>query len=632
MVGAGATFFRNTLVNVAGERIAMRLRTTLFSSIMGKRTAFFDKNRTGELMSRMAADTQVAAKGVTETLSMGLRSTVSALGGSSLLLYLCPQLFSVVMLVIPPIGFAAVQYGRFVRNLSRQVQDSLADANATAEECIASVRIVRAFGGEQREVEAYTDRVSTVLQMSQRTAVARGVFFGGVSLGINASLLAVLGYGGILVNEGAMTAGDLTSFALYSVTVGAGFSGLSSVYGDMMKAVGSSQRVFEIVDGKPLTAGTHRPKGAPAADGEGGVDKAVDSSKSGVAMAAVTSGAVHGEATAGARQLAAMEAAAAAGAFDGFDPAAVSLWARQADGPPGNCNAAPPLFFAPAAADAQAVESAAAAALSDSSAASGAAGLSSEGESGRPPIDVSTVSFRDVGFSYPLRPEAPIFQNVSFDVPVGSTVAIVGTSGSGKSTILSLIERLYEPSTGQVVIGGKCTTELDAGDLRRAVGFVAQEPVLFATDIATNIRYGMEGATDAQVEAAARAAYAHEFIERLPEGYGTYVGEKGMQLSGGQKQRVAIARAIVREPALLLLDEATSALDGESEQLVQAALSTLSEGGGRTTVIVAHRLATVVNADKIIVLQGGCAVEEGTHEELLAKGGVYSLLVAPQLK
>lgn len=240
----------------------------------------------------------------------------------------------------------------------------------------------------------------------------------------------------------------------------------------------------------------------------------------------------------------------------------------------------------------------------------------------------SSVQLRDVRFHYPSRPQTAALAGVTLDVRPGETVAIVGPSGAGKSTVFQLLLRFYDAQRGTVAVDGVPVSEASLAALRERIGLVPQDSVIFSTSARENIRYGRPGASDAEVEAAARAAYAHDFIAALPEGYDTYLGERGVRLSGGQRQRISIARAMLKNPPLLLLDEATSALDAESERVVQAALESAMKD--RTTLVIAHRLATVQRADRIVVLDAGEIVDVGTHAELIARGGLYARLAAMQ--
>ncbi len=238
------------------------------------------------------------------------------------------------------------------------------------------------------------------------------------------------------------------------------------------------------------------------------------------------------------------------------------------------------------------------------------------------------IAFEGVRFAYPTRPGVAVLSDVGLHIRPGETVALVGPSGAGKTTVLQLIERFYDPEGGRITLDGIDLRDMARADFRAAMALVPQDPVIFSTSARENIRFGRPDATDAEVEAAARAAAAHDFIARLPEGYGTVLGERGMLLSGGQRQRIAIARAILRDAPVLLLDEATSALDAESERAVQAAVERLSEG--RTTIVVAHRLATVKRADRIVVFDRGRIVAQGSHESLVAEGGLYARLARLQ--
>ncbi|XP_063868346.1 ATP-binding cassette sub-family B member 10, mitochondrial-like [Scylla paramamosain] len=508
LTGAAANFGRVYLMNVAGQRITKSLRVSVFSSIMHQETAFFDHTKTGELVNRLSADTALVSQAVTANISDGLRSTVMALAGVGMMFYMSPELAMVGLSIVPPVALSAVFYGRYVKNITRKVQDTLAAATQVAEERIGNVRTVRAFGSEAREVERYRARAEEVLQMTYRESFARGVFFGLTGLSGNVIILSVLYYGGGLVTDSALTVGQLSSFLLYAAYIGIALGGLSSFYSEMNRGLGASTRLFQLMDRKPEMP------------------------------------------TSGGIQL-------------------------------------PPEAF--------------------------------RGE----------VNFSSVDFAYPTRPDMAIFKGLDLNVPAGNVVAVVGSSGSGKSTIGSLLLRLYDPQAGEVTVDGVPLTQLDPTWLRSMIGSVSQEPVLFSTTIRENLLYGVEeteAVTEEVLLAAVKEANALGFVQSFPAGLDTLVGERGIMLSGGQKQRIAIARALITNPRILLLDEATSALDAESENLVQAALERLMEG--RTVIIIAHRLSTIKNANQIAVLDNGVVVELGSYSQLMAlTDGMFRKLV-----
>lgn len=497
---------RAWLFTVAGERVVAGVRAQLFEAILRQDTGFFDMAATGELTSRLGTDASVLQNTVTVNVSMGLRFGLMAVGSFVAMLVYSPELTGVTMAIVPVLAIGAVVYGRIIRRLSKRFQDALADATQVAEESIAGIRTVRAFAAESRTNQRFADKVRTSLRLGEKRALAGGIFQGVVGAGSSAAIAAVVWYGGSMVLAGELSIGTLSGFLLYTFSVAFSLAALAGLYGDFMKAIGASKRVFHLLD----------------------------------------------------------------------HPSAIE---------------------------------------SDE-------GLAVESLQGR-------VQFEAVEFRYPSRPDEVVLDGFDLTIEPGEAIALVGPSGSGKSTVARLLSRFYDVTGGRVVVDGHDVTALDPRSLRRHVGVVAQEPILFATSIGENIRYSRPDASDDDVREAAKAANALEFIESFERGIHTEVGERGVRLSGGQKQRIAIARAILKDPAILILDEATSALDTESEHLVQEALDRLMQG--RTTVVIAHRLSTVRDADRVLVLDGGKVVEQGTHDALMTvTDGRYRSLVERQ--
>uniref|UniRef100_UPI00398E4F8C ATP-binding cassette sub-family B member 10, mitochondrial-like isoform X2 n=1 Tax=Pristiophorus japonicus TaxID=55135 RepID=UPI00398E4F8C len=496
---------------LAGQQIVSCLRARLFSSILCQELGFFDKTNTGELINRLSSDAELLGHSVTENLSDGLRAVCQAAAGVGMMFYMSPQLAMFVLGIVPPIAILAVFYGRYIRKLTRVTQDSLANAAQLAEERIGNIRTVRAFAKEDSELQTYREKISHVLQLARKEAVALAGFYGATGLTGNLIVLSVLYKGGLMMGGAQMTVGELSSFMMYAFWVGISIGGLSSFYTALMKGLGAGGRLWELLERKPEM---------PLNEG-------------------------------------------------------VVLQPDQFKG---------------------------------------------------------AIEFRGVQFAYPTRQEAPVFSGLDLSIPAGSVMAVVGSSGSGKSTLVSLLLRLYDPVSGIVTVDGCDIRSLNPHWLRKNMGAVNQEPVLFSCSIAENIAYGAvqpSELTMEEVEKAAKIANAYGFIRSFPKGFQTMVGEKGILLSGGQKQRVAIARALLKDPKILLLDEATSALDSENEYLVQEALDRLMEG--RTVLIIAHRLSTIQNADAVAVLDQGRIVECGTHRQLLANSeGLFRKLVEKQ--
>lgn len=508
IIQAFAIAARFYLFTTTGERIVADLRTKVFSHLLTQEPAFFDQNKTGELVSRLASDATVLQNAVSVNISMALRNLVSAVFGTAMLFWTSWRLAIVMMLVVPPIAIFAARFARKTRGLARETQDAVAQASSTAEESLSNVKTVLAFSGAEQEQKHYGAAIERSFQTARKRIRLSSTFVGTTSLLGYAMASLVLWYGGHLVLTHSLSIGALTSFLMYTMIVAFAFGAVTDLYADFARADGASARIFALLDR--------------------------------------TSELVSGD---------------------------------------------------------------------------------SDARSGKE--DAPIVRFRDVTFAYPTRPETNTLRAVSFHVARGERVALVGPSGAGKSTVASLILRFYDPAQGGIEFMGQDLRSLDVLSLRREIAVVSQEPTLFATSILENIRYGKPEATDAEVIDAAKGAYAHEFVSSFPQGYQTLVGERGTQLSGGQKQRVAIARALLRNPSLLILDEATSALDTESEQHVKSALEALMRG--RSTLIIAHRLSTVEDADRILVFEQGQLVEEGSHGQLREQNGVYRRLVMGQI-
>ncbi len=507
IVLAIASALRYYFVITLGERIVSDLRRDVFAHVTRLSASFFDVNQSGEIVSRLTADTTQIKSAVGATASVALRNLILCLGAMGMMVVTSPKLASLALGAIPLIVFPLVAFGRSVRKRSRAAQDTLAEASAFANETIAATRTVQAFNGEDAAAARYGMAVESAYEAARSAIRSRALLTGIAITLIFGSVVAVLWVGAHNVLTGTLSAGTLGQFLLYSVIAAGSLGALSEVWGELSQAAGAADRLTELLDEVSPIAAPPQPEILPV-------------------------------------------------------PAR-----------------------------------------------------------GR-------VEFSNVHFAYPSRPGKSALHGLSFHVTPGETVAIVGPSGAGKSTIFSLLLRFYDPQQGIVAIDGLDARATDPDDLRERMAIVPQDVTIFAASIHDNIAFGRPQATPEQVRAAAIAAQADEFIARLDRGYETQVGERGITLSGGQRQRIAIARAILKNAPVLLLDEATSALDAESETLVQKALDGLMQG--RTTLVIAHRLATVLKADRILVLDQGRIVEEGTHQSLIRHGGIYAKLAKLQ--
>jgi ATP-binding cassette, subfamily B, bacterial len=497
------------LVTTLGERIVADLREQVFAHLVSLSPAYFDRAQTGELISRLTADTTQIKAAVGASVSVALRNLVLFLGATAMMVVTSPRLSAFVLGAIPVIVLPLYGFGRAVRRRSRAAQDTLADATAYASELIGAVRVLQAFTNEALARGRFRAAVERAFTAARDSITARAILTAIAIFLVFASVVVVLWVGAQDVLAGRMSAGRLSQFVLYAVFAAAGLGQLSEVWGEISQASGAAERLFEILNVRPVIVAPARPALLP-------------------------------------------------------EP--------------------------------------------------------SRGE----------VAFADVRFAYPSRPESTVLDGVSFAVRRGEKLAIVGPSGAGKSTVFHLILRFYDPASGVVRFDGTPLVDVDPVALRRRIALVPQDAVIFAASIRENIRFGRPEASDAEVERAAELAHALEFISRLPQKFETAAGERGVTLSGGQRQRIAIARAILREAPLLLLDEATSSLDAESETLVKAALERAM--ADRTTLVIAHRLATVLSCDRILVMDAGRIVEQGTHEKLVAAGGLYARLARLQFQ
>jgi ATP-binding cassette, subfamily B, bacterial len=502
-----ATSIRFYFVTWLGERVIADIRRAVFDHVIGLTPAFFEVTRTGEVLSRLTADTTLIQTVVGSSASVAMRNLVMFVGGFILMLFASLKLTAFVVGAVVLVMVPLIVFGRWVRTLSRRSQDRIADTSARASETLNAVPTVQAFTHEDIDRKLFGFAVEQSFIVAVLRTRARAVMTAAVMFGAFASIIGVFWVGAHDVRAHVMTSGQLVQFFFLAVIVASGVGALSETWGDLQRAAGASERLMELLHTEPEVKAPANP--------------------------------VH---------------------------------------LPSNAQGA--------------------------------------------------VSFRNVSFHYPTRPDAAALDGFSLQVDPGEAIALVGPSGAGKSTVFQLLLRFFAAQQGSIVFDGVDTALVDPTDLRRHIALVSQDPAIFSGTIADNIRYGRPDASDDEVRRAAEAAAAAEFIERLPDKYASIVGERGTTLSGGQRQRLAIARAMLRDAPLLLLDEATSALDAENEQLVQTGLANLM--AGRTTIVIAHRLATIQKLKRIVVMDQGRVVAEGSHAELVARGGLYARLAALQ--
>jgi ABC-type multidrug transport system fused ATPase/permease subunit len=512
LVQAAFSFGRVYLFAQVTENILKALRQDTFKRLIQMPMSFFSKNQVAELNSRMATDISVISDAFTINIAEFIRQSIVGIGGLVLLIYTTEWTIAKwFLIIIPPLTAAAILFSKRIRKFSKSYQDKIAESNVIVGEALTGITNVKTFTNEAYEINKYENISNSIKEFGLKYGIFRGLFFSFVMVFVFGSIFFILWQMLFALKvDHTITPKAFGTFMMLSLFVAGSLGGLPEQIASIQRALGATDRVFELIDGE----------------------------------------------------------------VENIDIIKDNIEAKQ-----------------------------------------------SKGE----------IEFNNVSFNYPSRPDFTVLKSISFKAEAGQTVALVGSSGSGKTTIASLVLRFYDPIQGSILVDGVETKRINLTELRKQIALVPQDVILFAGSIKDNIAYGKPNASDVEIDEAARKANAYEFIESFPDKFNTLVGERGIQLSGGQRQRIAIARAVLKNPSILILDEATSSLDSESEHLVQEALDKLMVG--RTSIIIAHRLATIRNADKIVVLQKGEVQESGTHQELmLNNSGLYQKLSKMQFE
>ena len=501
-----AYYGQSYLMNYVGQRVIIDIRKAVFEKLQRLSMSFYDKHKTGTIMSYVTNDVSALQSAMVENVVEMITETVILVASIVMMIYLDWKLFLVTFCTFPIVLWFIDNFGKRIRKSGSRIQEVTADITSVLQEVASSPRVIKSFVREDYEIDRFDKENLNNFRANMKYAQLSSTLTPTIEFVAAVGVSIILWYGGNSVINGSITAGSLVAFLTYAVNISNPIKRLSRVIGNIQKALAAAQRVFDVLDLPEVIKNAPDAKALPKVKGD--------------------------------------------------------------------------------------------------------------------------VRFNDVSFAYNENEE--VLSHVSFEVKPGEMIAFVGPSGAGKSTVASLLPRFYDATNGSITIDGQDIRKVTLDSLREQVGIVPQETVLFNGSVYDNILYGRLDATREEVEAAAKAANAHDFIMQLPNGYETMLGDRGMNISGGQRQRISIARAILKNPQILILDEATSALDTESERVVQEALDRLMVG--RTSFVIAHRLSTIKNADKIMVLEKGQLIEQGNHDELMAMDGLYAHLYKIQYR